>query len=88
MRHLLVAIVVALAMGLSATLVVEATGLQSRAARHRAKRGSICGNPTVPCKTSASFQPHDLQFRVPANAVIFDTELFYAVILKSLPAAE
>jgi hypothetical protein len=50
-------------------------------------RGSICGNPLVACKTSAEFQPNDLQFRVPKNSVIFDTELFYAVILKSLTVA-
>jgi hypothetical protein len=29
-----------------------------------------------------------LQFRVPASSVIFDTELFYAIILKSVPASE
>jgi hypothetical protein len=61
---------------------------QSHAARHRAKKGSICGNPKVACKTSVTFHEYDLPFRVPANAVIFDTELFYGVILKSVPAAE
>lgn len=61
---------------------------QSRAARHRPKRGSICGNPMVACKTSVTFQPNDLPFRVPANSVIFDTELFYAIVLKSVPANE
>ena len=61
---------------------------QSHAARHRARKGSICGNPLVACKTSATFQPHDLPFRVPTNSVIFDTELFYAVVLKSVPAEE
>jgi hypothetical protein len=61
---------------------------QSRAISHRAKKGSICGNPTVACKTSVPFQPNDLPFRVPAKAVIFDTELFYAIILKSIPANE
>ena len=61
---------------------------QSHAAPHRAKKGSICGNPTVACKTSVTFQPNDLPFRVPANSVIFDTELFYAIILKSVPSAE
>jgi hypothetical protein len=71
---------------LAVTASVDAAAAQSHV-RHRA-RGSICGNPTVACKTSASFQPHDLQFRVPANSVIFDTELFYAIILKSLPSAE
>ena len=65
---------------------VDATAGQSHAVRHRARRGSICGNPTIACKTSVTFQPHDLQFRVPANSVIFDTELFYAVVLKSVPA--
>jgi hypothetical protein len=54
----------------------------------RRPRGSICGNPTVACKTTATFQPNDLPFRVPANSVIFDTELFFAVILKSVPAGE
>jgi hypothetical protein len=61
---------------------------QSHAAPRRAKKGSICGNPTVTCKTSVTFQPHDLSFRVPANAVIWDTELFYAVLLKSVAADE
>jgi hypothetical protein len=42
----------------------------------------------VACKTTATFQPNDLPFRVPANSVIFDTELFYAIVLKSVPTAE
>lgn len=57
---------------------------QSHAKTQRAKRGSICGNPLVACKTSVDFQPNDLPFRVPKNSVIFDTELFYAVILKTV----
>lgn len=44
----------------------------------------MCGNPQVACKTSAEFQPNDLPFRVPTNSVIFDTELFYAVIVKTV----
>jgi hypothetical protein len=64
------------------------TAGQSRVARGRAKRASICGNPMVACKTSATFQPNDLPFRVPANSVIFDTELFYAVVVKSAPTRE
>jgi hypothetical protein len=59
---------------------------QGRGKPRRAPVTAICGNPQIPCKTSITFQPYDLQFRVPANAVIFDTELFYAVILKSIPA--
>jgi hypothetical protein len=58
---------------------------QSRRTSHRASAGSICGNPKIPCKTSVPFGPNDLPFRVPARAAIWDTELFYVVILKSLP---
>jgi hypothetical protein len=60
---------------------------QSHVTRQR-QRASICGNPKVVCKTSTTFQPNDLPFRLPKNSVIFDTELFYAVILKTIPAAE
>jgi hypothetical protein len=52
------------------------------------RRASICGNPNLPCKTIATFQPHDLPFRIPENAVIYDTELFYGIILKSVRASE
>ena len=48
----------------------------------------MCGNPNVACRTSVTFHEYDLPFRLPANAVIWDTELFYAIILKSVPAAE
>ena len=61
---------------------------QSRVSRQRAKRPSICGNPNSACKTTTTFQPHDLPFRIPENAVIFDTELFYAIVLKSVAARE
>ena len=54
----------------------------------RAQHASICGKPLVPCKTSAKFEPNDLPFRVPKNAVIYDTELFYAIILKSVGTSE
>src|SRR6185436_19034231 len=60
---------------------------QTRAQRP-AKRGSICGNPQLPCKTVGTFKPNDLPFRVPENSVIFDTELFYAVVLKSVRTTE
>jgi len=48
------------------------------------KHVSVCGNPKAPCKTSVVFQPYALPFRLPQGAVIYDTELFYAVILKSV----
>jgi len=80
---------VGLAVGLMSANVLssEAAG-QSHSVGRRAPKGSICGNPAGSCKTSVTFHPYDLSFRVPARAVIFDTELFYAIILKSVPAAE
>jgi hypothetical protein len=60
-------------------------------AQRRSAKGqhlSVCGNPKVPCKTVATFEPHDLPFRRPANAVIYDTELFYAIILKSVQSPD
>ena len=56
--------------------------------RVRSRRASVCGNPKLACKTSTTFEPYDLPFRVPKNAVIYDTELFYAVILKSVGTSE
>jgi len=56
--------------------------------RRSARHLSICGNPQVSCKSTATFQPNDLPFRVPQNAVIYDTELFYAIILKSVGQSE
>jgi hypothetical protein len=61
---------------------------QSHVDRQRARKGIICGNPKVTCKTSIPFEPNDLPFRVPERSVIVDTELFYAIILKSLRTKE
>jgi hypothetical protein len=55
--------------------------------RKTAKRLTVCGNPNVTCPSAIKFEPYDLPFRFPENAVIYDTELFYAVILKSVPSA-
>lgn len=77
-----------IALGVLGAIALSDTAAgQSRASRKR-PRGSICGNPKVACKTSATFQPNDLPFRVPANSVIWDTELFYAVILKSVTVGD
>ena len=71
-------------------VAVFASGGPSAASQRKRpiRHASICGNPTVPCKTTATFQPNDLLFRLPEKAVIFDTELFYAIILKSIRADE
>ena len=58
------------------------------AQRRNTGRLTICGNPNAACPSQATFEPHDLPFRVPRNAVIWETELFYAVILKSMNASD
>jgi hypothetical protein len=58
----------------------------SEAQNRRGRRGQVCGDPMMHCGTANEFQPHDLQFRLPRNAVIYETEAFYAIILKSVNA--
>jgi hypothetical protein len=51
--------------------------------------GSVCGDPTVRCRTGdLVFQPHDLPFRLPPRAVIWESEQFYAVVLRSMRVAD
>jgi hypothetical protein len=52
-----------------------------------AKHLSICGNPNVTCTTSLTFEPYALPFQMTQSSVIYDTDLFYAVILKSVSTA-
>jgi hypothetical protein len=72
----------------TATALSFLTGAISAQKRRPARHGAICGDPTVACKTSATFPPNDLPFRVPATANIYDTDLFYAVMLKSVSVSE
>lgn len=65
----------------AASIAVPAT-VQRRGQKQSA--AAICPDPTVACKTTFDFRPHQLPFRLPANAVIFDTEQFYAIVLKSV----
>jgi hypothetical protein len=62
-----------------------ASGASASAQRRaRQRSATLCPDPTVACPTSVDFQPYQLPFRVPADAVIYETETFYAVILKSV----
>jgi hypothetical protein len=81
-------ILIGVVLMVATSLAANAPAQSRKAARHRASARSICGDPAVPCKTSVTFEPHDLSFRVPKNAVIYDTELFYAIILKSVGQSE
>ncbi len=88
-RSSFLGVAVGLAVGLLAASAPGNTSAgQSHTSRQRARKASVCGNPTVACKTTATFKPNDLPFRLPPNSVIFDTELFYAIVLKSVPADE
>ena len=77
-------VMVALVLGL-----VFVTTTANAAGQRRGRRLlAICGNPQIPCKTSVTFKPFDLPFRIPETAVIFEPEPFYAIVLKSVPAKD
>lgn len=79
----------ALALIASAPLLIFFAGeISAQKRKPMVRHLSVCGDPTAPCKTVATFEPYDLPFRLPASAVIYDTELFYAVILKSIAARD
>ncbi|HEY0078769.1 MAG TPA: hypothetical protein VGB73_09000 [Pyrinomonadaceae bacterium] len=64
-------------------------GVQRSAQRGRRQQANkVCFDPSAPCPSTAHFEPHDLPFRVPANAVIWESEEFYAVVLKSMRVPE
>src|SRR6185369_754390 len=71
------------------TIVAFAAALsQAQTRRKPAKRPAVCGNPNFTCGGVITFQPNELPIRIPKNAVIYDTDLFYAVILRSVPSPE
>ncbi|HWS90510.1 MAG TPA: hypothetical protein VN282_26310 [Pyrinomonadaceae bacterium] len=61
-----------------------AVGVASAQRRKTPRLAPVCGDPTVRCRTSVEFQPYQLPFSIPANAAIWESEHFYAVILKSV----
>jgi hypothetical protein len=65
-------------------LALLAVGAASAQRRGTQRLAPICGDPTVRCRSSVEFQPYQLPFRIPQNAVIWESENFYAVILKSV----
>jgi hypothetical protein len=77
-----------LIIGVAAAVVMCGTLAGAQTRRKPAKRPPVCGNPNVSCGGLVTFQPNELPFRIPKNAVIYDTDLFYAVILRSVPSPE
>jgi len=68
-------------------LLLTAAAPPAEAQRGRARRerrGAVCGDPTAACRTFATFEPYDLPFRVSEQSVIWESEPFYAVVLKSV----
>ena len=64
------------------TAVVCAAG---SAAFGQAKRyGKICGDPNVRCVGTEDFKAWEMKFALPKNSIIYESEFFYAVILKSV----
>ncbi|MGH7784802.1 MAG: hypothetical protein ACREO5_13295 [Candidatus Binatia bacterium] len=58
--------------------------LFSFSARAQHRYGRICGDPNVKCVGAGGFQPWELTFALPKNVVIYESELFYSVVLKSV----
>jgi hypothetical protein len=69
---------------LTAACISSHVAAAAQRGKHIPKRpAAVCPDPTARCQTSVPFEPHQLPFRVPPNSVIFETEKFYAVVLKS-----
>lgn len=78
---------VIIAMAITLLAVSSFFSIDASAQRRRtARRNPVCGNPNQTCKSMRTFEPFELQFRIPDGAVIWDTDLFYAVMLKSIKA--
>jgi hypothetical protein len=59
--------------------------IAARGQRGKGQTPRICGDPTVRCRTIATFEPHQLPFQISSwNSPIFETEWFFAVVLKSI----
>src|ERR1700704_2732920 len=80
------AVVAVIGSAITLSFLAGVTSAQKR--RNQVRHFPVCGNPTAPCKTIGTFKPYDLPFRLPANAVIYDTDLFYGVILKSVSSKD
>jgi hypothetical protein len=53
-------------------------------AQKRTLLGKVCGDPTQACRTRENFQDYELPFEYGKNVIISQSQLFYAVILKSV----
>ena len=67
------------------TLIIILTLAMVGHAQKKAKvrYGKVCGDPSVKCKGGENFQPSDLGFDTGKNFVIYESEQFYGIVLKS-----
>ena len=70
------------------TVGVFSANAPAQKRRAPAKKLAVCGNPNVTCPAAIKFEPYDLPFRLPESSVIYETELFYAIVLKSVPSPQ
>jgi len=70
---------IALCLLLCACISVEVIVAQKRKLVYR-----VCGDPTASCKQRENFQPFQLPFEYTSNFHISESQLFYAVIVKSV----
>src|ERR1041384_3121161 len=82
--HKLASVVVLLIVSVA---FLNATTSAQRRRRLRAKYLTVCGNPSISCPSALTFEPYALPFRMPESSVIYDTEFFYAIVLKSVSTA-
>jgi hypothetical protein len=69
---------------LLAFLFCTAFLFSSNVAAQRKVVGKVCGDPTATCSTRESFQAFELPFEYGKGMAISQSQLFYAVILKSV----
>ena len=53
------------------------------AAQKKAKRGKVCGDPTAACAKAQGFEPFELPFATGKDFLIYESEYFYGIVLKS-----
>lgn len=57
-------------------------------AQRRRGDATVCGDPVARCVTVATFEVYDLPFRLRRNVAIWESESFYAVVLKSVSVGD
>ena len=65
-------------------LLIISVAAFAASAQKKAKTGKVCGDPTAVCKSAENFQSFDIPFDTGKNFVIYESEKFYGIVLKSV----